>query len=217
MVAPVVAACVVFGGLVSGFANGDAGGDALFLQSITEPVGIVATISEQRLGFGKFVQQAGGTDMISDLPCGHEETVWTVVRIGNGMELGVHAACRASDQASLGPFFCCKARGCAVGPSDRFEIGRIDHHRLAFAWFGQWSTYHYQRSYALEPSSLRRLDNRAQCRGSPETGTIGTVVVRDDPARPSSSRAGLSLVPGHLAPDAALWRGLDRRRAIVDA
>lgn len=75
------------------------------MQSIAEPVGIVAAISKQPLGFGKFVQQGSGTDIIADLPCGHEETDRTVVRIGNGMELGVHTAFRASDQASRAPFF----------------------------------------------------------------------------------------------------------------
>ena len=100
-----MAALVVFDDLVAGFATGDAGGGALFLQSIAEPVGIIATISEQSLGFGKFIQQSGGADIIADLPCGHEETDRAGVRIGNGMELGVHAAFRASDQASRAPIF----------------------------------------------------------------------------------------------------------------
>ena len=40
----------------------------------------------------RHAQQGGGTDIIADLPCGHEETDRTAVRIGNGMKLGVHAA-----------------------------------------------------------------------------------------------------------------------------
>lgn len=44
-------------------------GNAFFLQSIKGPAGIIATISEQPLGFGKFVQQGSGTDVIAHLPC----------------------------------------------------------------------------------------------------------------------------------------------------
>lgn len=67
-IAPSLAALVVFDGLVPVFATGDAGGKALFLQSIAEPVGMIATISEQPLAFGKLVQQSGGTDIRSKTP-----------------------------------------------------------------------------------------------------------------------------------------------------
>ena len=100
-----LAALVIFDGFVAGFSARDAGRDTLLLQSIAEPVGIIATISEQPLGFGKLVEQSGGTDIIADLACGHEEAERAPLRIRHGMKFGVHAAFGAADQASRIPFF----------------------------------------------------------------------------------------------------------------
>src|SRR3546814_6073318 len=81
-VAPFVAALVVFDGLVPGFPARDAGSNPLFLQGVAEPVGIIAPVGQQPLGLGKFVEQSGSTDIVTDLTGGHEEAQGTAVRIG---------------------------------------------------------------------------------------------------------------------------------------
>lgn len=65
-----VAAFVVFYGLVARFPAGDAGLDALFLQRVFEPVGIITPVGEQPLRLGKFVDQGCRTDVVSDLAGG---------------------------------------------------------------------------------------------------------------------------------------------------
>jgi hypothetical protein len=151
----------------------------LFLQSIAEPVGIIATLSEPPLGFGKFVLQSGGTDIIADLPCRHEETDRTVIRIGNGREpfdklrkesLGVHAAFRASDQASRAPFFR-KARCRAVA----LEIGRVDHRRPSFGSLRRCQTFHHPQKQCHELSgewSVRGIVARASAGNASPSWTV---------------------------------------------
>src|SRR3546814_8474890 len=104
-VAAFVAALVVFDGLVPYFPARDAGRDALFLQGIAEPVGIIAPVGEHPLRFGQTVEQSGYARVIADLPGGHEEADRAAICIGHGMKLGVHTAFRADRKASRTPFF----------------------------------------------------------------------------------------------------------------
>ena len=50
-------------------------------------------------------EQSGCASVIANLPSGHEEADRTTIRIGHSMQLGVHAALRAADQASRTPLF----------------------------------------------------------------------------------------------------------------
>ena len=100
-----VAALVVFDGLVPYFPARDAGRDPLFLQGVAEPVGIITSVGQHPLRFGQTVEQSRRARVIADLPGGHEEADRTTVRIGHSMQLGIHAAFRAPDQASRAPFF----------------------------------------------------------------------------------------------------------------
>lgn len=52
----------------------------------------------QPFRFGKLVQQSSGCGVVADLPCGHKEAEWAVVGVGDGVELGVHAALGTVDQ-----------------------------------------------------------------------------------------------------------------------
>src|SRR3546814_6204124 len=81
------------------------GRDPLFLQGVAEPVGIIASVCLHPLRFGQTVEQSGCASVIADLPSGHEEADRTTIRIGHSMQLGVHAALRAADQASRTPLF----------------------------------------------------------------------------------------------------------------
>src|SRR3546814_12600788 len=71
----------------------------------SEPVGIIASVCQHPLRFGQTVEQSGCASVIADLPSGHEEADRTTIRIGHSMQLGVHAALRAADQASRTPLF----------------------------------------------------------------------------------------------------------------
>jgi hypothetical protein len=53
----------------------------------------------------EFVKRCSRADVVADLAGGHDETQRTAVGVGNGMELGVHAAFGAADQACKIPLF----------------------------------------------------------------------------------------------------------------
>src|SRR3546814_8717437 len=80
-VAPFVAALVVFDGLVPGFPARDAGSNPLFLQGVAEPVGIIAPVGQQPLGLGKFVEQSGSTDIVTDRSEEHTSELQSLMRI----------------------------------------------------------------------------------------------------------------------------------------
>ena len=78
--------------------------DALGLQGIPEPVGVVAAVAEQPLRLWQIVQQRCCAGVIADLSGGHEEAERPAVGIGDSMQLRVHAALGAADQPSETPF-----------------------------------------------------------------------------------------------------------------
>ena len=100
-----VASLVEADGFGAGSAAWDAQRDPLGLQGVTEPVGVVASVSQKPLGAGQAVQESGSADVVADLTRCHEEADGPSVRIGHGVKLGVHAAFRASDQSPETPFF----------------------------------------------------------------------------------------------------------------
>ena len=65
----------------------------------------VLTWAEQPLRLWHIVEQRCRTGVVADLARRHEEAQRAAVRIGDGMELGVHAAFGAADQAAEVPFF----------------------------------------------------------------------------------------------------------------
>ena len=75
------------------------------MEGIPEPVGIVAAVAEQPLRLGQVVQQRCRAGVVADLPSGHEEAQGAPVGIGYGMELGVHTAFGATNQATEAPLF----------------------------------------------------------------------------------------------------------------
>jgi len=78
--------------------------DALRLQSLSEPVGVIAAVTQQPFRFGQVVQQSRSSGVVADLPGGHEEAERAAVGVGDGVKLGVHAALCAADQAPEIPF-----------------------------------------------------------------------------------------------------------------
>ncbi len=85
------------------------------MESVPEPIGVVAAVAEQLLCVWQVIQQGSRAGVVADLARGHEEVQGAAIRVGDGMELRVHAAFGASDQAAGIPFLgrCLDAVRCA--------------------------------------------------------------------------------------------------------
>lgn len=97
-----------FTGLPRDFRPGMRGFMPLSLQRFSEPVGVIASISQQPLRLRQAAQQGRSAGIVADLACGHEEAERAPIGIGGGMQLGVHAALRSADQTAalvFGPPF----------------------------------------------------------------------------------------------------------------
>lgn len=111
--------------LASRIPGRDAGLDALGLESVPEPVGIVAAVAEQPLGSWQIVQQRCRAGLVADLPSGHEEARRRPLASARGWALcSGRLWCDRSGVPD--PLFYPQARCCAV----RLEVGRVDHDRL---------------------------------------------------------------------------------------
>lgn len=104
-IALLVEDCVVLGRGPALFAWWNAGRNAFVFQSVAEPVGVVTTICQQFLGFGQAVEQMPGTLIVAGLARGEEKQQGSAQPIGDGVQLGIQAAFRASDTAGKSPFF----------------------------------------------------------------------------------------------------------------
>ncbi len=100
-----VSALVVFDGHRAGFTAGNAGLDALLLERVAEPLGVIAPVGPHPLCFRQVVEQSRRSGVVADLASCDEEAQRTSVGIGVGVQLGVHAALGPSDQAPEIPFF----------------------------------------------------------------------------------------------------------------
>lgn len=57
------------------------------LQSVPEPIGVIAPVVQQPSRLWQIVQQRGRTGVIADLASGHEKVERAAVRIGDGVKL----------------------------------------------------------------------------------------------------------------------------------
>ena len=65
---------------------------------------VVATVGEQALRLGQFVQQNSRADIIADLSSGDEQVDRSPLTVADGVQLGVHTAFGSTDQATTPPF-----------------------------------------------------------------------------------------------------------------
>ena len=101
-----VATLVVLDWLAARLPSGDARLYPFVFQRFPKPVGIIASVCQQPFRRGQTAQQGRRAGVVADLACGHEEADRAAIGIGDGMQLGVHAASRAADQTVAGsPFF----------------------------------------------------------------------------------------------------------------
>ncbi len=121
-IATPITSFVVADCLAARLPTGDEGAYPLVFQSFPEPVGVVAPVSEYPRGGRQTTQQGGGSRVVADLACGHEELQGPPLGVGDGMTLGGQPTFRAPDQVPaliIGPPFSpAGSRPCGA-PSDR--------------------------------------------------------------------------------------------------
>ncbi len=100
-----VAALVVLHRFLPLFPAWDAGPYPFVFQRFSEPVGIVAAVSQQPFHLWQTAHQSAGTDVIADLSCRDEEVERSALAVADGVQLRVHAALGPTNQASTPPFF----------------------------------------------------------------------------------------------------------------
>ncbi len=73
-------------------------------QRFSEPVSVMATISEQPFDVCQAAKQCPCADIIADLSGGDEQIDWSSLAVTDCVQLGVDAALGATDQATTPPF-----------------------------------------------------------------------------------------------------------------
>jgi hypothetical protein len=69
-------------------------------QGISEPVSVITPVGQQPVRLWKAAQQGRRSGVVADLTCAHEEADRTPIGIGDGVQLGVHAALGPADQTA---------------------------------------------------------------------------------------------------------------------
>src|SRR5690606_24191969 len=104
-----VAALVVLDGIAARLPAGDAWLYPLVFQRFPEPVSVITAVGQQPVRLWQAAQQGRRAGVVTDLARGHEEADRASIGVGNGVQLGVHAAFRPADQTSPlvagSPFF----------------------------------------------------------------------------------------------------------------
>ena len=85
------------------FSSRHAGAYASVFQCFSEPVSVVASITEEPFHLGQAAQQSPRTDAVADLTGGDEQIEWAAITAADGGQLSVHATFGAP-QATTPPF-----------------------------------------------------------------------------------------------------------------
>src|SRR5690606_37465632 len=104
-VAPLVPALVVFDSFLALLSTWDTDTYPFVFQRFSEPVGVIAAISKEPIDTWQAVQKRPCADVIADLTGGDEQVQRPPMAVADGVQLGVHAAFGAPDQAATPPFF----------------------------------------------------------------------------------------------------------------
>jgi hypothetical protein len=100
-VAAFIAALVMLDGFAARLPTRDAGLYSLVFQGISEPIGIIAPVSQQPFSFGQAAQQRCRTGVVAHLSRRHEEPDRAAFRIGDGVQLALINAAKARIVAIL--------------------------------------------------------------------------------------------------------------------
>jgi hypothetical protein len=112
-----VSVLVAFDGFFARLPSGDAGRNPFLLHRIAEPVGIIAPVAQQPLGFGQAIKRACCAGLIADPRCRHEDADWTTIGIRRTMKRRLHAAFGALDQPTRTPYRAIASSGRTVSLS----------------------------------------------------------------------------------------------------
>ena len=99
-----VPSLVILYGRVSFLPARDAGTYLFVLQGFSEPVGIVAAISEKPLHAGQPTDERTRPDVVADITGRQEQVDGPAAAVADGVQLRVHAALGSANQASSPPF-----------------------------------------------------------------------------------------------------------------
>ena len=75
----------------------NARGDAACCERASEPIGIIASVSEHGFGRWQSVDEHGSALVVADLPFAQDQAERASAAVADGMELGRQAATAASD------------------------------------------------------------------------------------------------------------------------
>jgi hypothetical protein len=124
------------------------------------------------------------------------------VGVGYGVQLGVHAAFRASNEPPETPF-CPQARSRAV----RFEIGRVDHHDAPFGVATRQAHHHPEEDARLAPPLPAIVERLVRTESRRRDAPAKPVPIdEDDPAQdaaiiypgPAVALREIGFQPSHL-------------------
>ena len=104
---PVVAfipALIVFDRGLALLSVGDAGAYPFVFLRFSEPVGVIAAISEQPVDFWEAAEQRPRADVVADLTNGDEQVERAPLAVADGVQFGVHAAFGSANQTTAPPF-----------------------------------------------------------------------------------------------------------------
>ena len=104
-IATLVSPFVVAHGGLALLATGDAGAYSFVFQCFSEPIGVIAAISEESFHFRQAAQQSPRSDIVADLSSGHEQVERASQAVTDGVQLSVHADLGPAYQAATPPFF----------------------------------------------------------------------------------------------------------------
>ncbi len=106
-----VAALVVFDwGLVLLPAR-NPGAYPFVLQCFSAPISVMAPVPEQPVGIRQAAREGLGSDVIADLPGGHEQVQRATLAVTDRVQFGVHATLGATDQTTAPLFRALTGRG----------------------------------------------------------------------------------------------------------
>ncbi len=103
-VAAIVATFVVFHSRLALLSAWDAWAYPFVLQRFSEPIGIIAAISEHPVYVRQTAQKRPRANVVADLPSRDEVVDWASLAIADGMQLGIHTALGPPYQAPTPPF-----------------------------------------------------------------------------------------------------------------
>ena len=82
----------------------DAGLDLPICKGVSQPVGIVAPVGQERLRRGQAREQRRGAGVVTDLACGQKQAAGATFAVADSVQFRVQPTLGASDMPGKSPF-----------------------------------------------------------------------------------------------------------------